>query len=178
LRVGLDNHIYLGRDKHYYSVHYDYIGEKVQVIYTRTMVRIYCKNEKIATHERIVGFGYSTVSDHLCSAHQHYNKRSPGYYIETAKRKSAVLVDLITAIFNRPQAPELFYRTCDGLLSLCRKTDLARFEKACQIALDNNELTCRYVKSLVTGNSLLMEPEDCKPLPSPKENIRGKQYYK
>jgi transposase len=34
LRVGSNNYIYLGRDRHYYSVPYIYIGKKVQVIYT------------------------------------------------------------------------------------------------------------------------------------------------
>jgi hypothetical protein len=57
LRVAQNNCIYLGRDKHYYSVHYRYIGQKVSVIYTRELVRIYYKGECIATHSRIIGQG-------------------------------------------------------------------------------------------------------------------------
>jgi transposase len=177
LRVGHNNHIYLGRDKHYYSVPYTYTGQKVQVIYTRTLVKIFCKNERIATHERITGNGYTTVAEHLCSAHKHYNQRSPIYYIETARKKSAVLADIITLIFNRPQPPELFYRTCDGLLSLCRKTDSDCFDKACRIALDNNVFSYRFIKSLIEGKSLFDETETYKPLPTPIDT-RGKQYYK
>jgi hypothetical protein len=177
LRVGQNNHIYLGRDKHYYSVPHTYTGQKVQVIYTHTLVRIFCKNERIATHERIFGFGYSTVDEHLCSAHRHYNKRSPDYYIEAAKKRSATLGEIITLIFDRPKPPELFYRTCDGLLSLCRKTDPGRFEKACRIALDYNIFNYGYIKSLIEGKSLFMEPEEYKPLPTPQDT-RGKQYYK
>jgi transposase len=177
LRVGHNNHIYLGRDKRYYSVPYIYTGEKVHVIYTSTLVKIFCKNERIATHERVVGFGYSTDSEHLCSTHKHYNKRSPDYYIETAKKKSAVLAEVITRIFNRLQPPELFYRTCDGLLNLCRKTDLDSFEKACQIALDNNVFSYRFIKSLIESKSLFEETEIYKPLPTPHD-ARGKQYYK
>ena len=178
LRVAQNNCIYLGRDKHYYSVPYIYIGEKVHVIYTRTLVKIFCKNELIATHKRITGFGYTTVPEHLCSAHKHYNKRSPDYYIETARKNSAVLAEIMKYIFDSPKPPEVFYKTCDGLLSLCRKTDPVRFEKACRIALDEAVFNYRFIKSLVESKSLLMESEEYKPLPAPQNNIRGKQYYK
>jgi hypothetical protein len=178
LRVEQNNCIYLGRDKHYYSVPYTYIGEKVQVIYTRTLIKIFCKHEQIATHQRVIGFGYTTVAEHLCSAHQHYNKRSPDYYIETAKRKSTLLAEIITDIFNTPTPPETHYKTCDGLLSLCRKTDPVRFEKACRTALEAEMFSYRFLKSLIEGKSLLMETEEYKPLPSPQNNIRGGKYYK
>ena len=177
LRVGNNNHIYLGRDKHYYSVPYTYTGQKVQVIYTRTLVKIFCKNERIATHERVTGNGYTTVTEHLCSAHQHYSMRSPDRYIETARKKSTALAEIITLIFSRPQPPELFYRTCDGLLSLCRKTDPERFEKACQLALDNHVFSYGFIKSLIESNSLFDETLTYKPLPTPN-NMRGQQYYK
>ena len=51
-KVAKNNHIYLGMDKHYYSVPYTYIGMKVKVIYTRSLVRIYHKAGLIATHPR------------------------------------------------------------------------------------------------------------------------------
>jgi transposase len=171
--------IHLSRDKHYYSVPYAYIGEKAQIIYTRRLVKIFCRNSLVATHERTVGFGYTTVSEHLCSAHRFYRERSPEYYIEAADKKSTVLKELVTAIFSHSKRPpELSYRTCDGLLSLARKTDPERFEKACRIAIDTGKYSYRFVQSLVEGKSLLMEETDnYKPLPE-TENVRGKNYYK
>jgi transposase len=171
--------IYLARDKHYYSVPYIYIGEKVQVIYTRTMVKIFCRNILVATHERTVGFGYTTLSEHLCSTHRFYRERSPEYYIEAAGKRSNLLKELITKIFNSSnRPPELSYRTCDGLLSLARKTDPVRFGKACSIAMDAEKYSYKFVQLLVEGKSLLMEEtENYKPLPETK-NVRGKQYYK
>jgi hypothetical protein len=171
--------IRLSEDKHYYSVPYAYIGEKLQVTYTRTLVKIFCRHMLVATHQRTVGFGYTTVSEHLCSTHRFYRERSPEYYIEAAGKKSNILKELITAIFNNSKLPpELSYRTCDGLLSLARKTDPVRFEKACRIAMDAQRYGYKFVQSLVEGKSLLMEePENYKPLPETK-NVRGKQYYK
>jgi len=178
LRVGANNCIYLGRDQHYYSVPYTYIGQKVQVIYTRTIVKIFAGNQSIATHQRVVGYGYTTVKEHLCSAHQHYNQRSADYYIETARRKSETLAKVIELIFSSTKPPEVFYKTCDGLLSLCRKTDPVRFEKACGIALEQGIYSYRFFKALIEGKSLLMETEPYKPLPTLWDNIRGKEYYK
>ena len=67
-----NNCVYLGRDKHHYSVPYTYIGQQVLVIYTQTTVKIYFKNECIATHLRNCGGSghYSVVKEHLCSTHQ------------------------------------------------------------------------------------------------------------
>jgi len=39
-KVAMNNHILLTPDKHYYSVPYRYIGKKVVVVFTRTIVRI------------------------------------------------------------------------------------------------------------------------------------------
>jgi len=171
--------ISLSRDKHHYSVPYQYIGEKVQVIYTRAMVKIFSRNQQIAIHRRVVGKGYSFEKEHLCSTHRFYRERSPDFYINLAERKSDALKELIKAIFlssNRP--PEMWYRTCDGLLSLARKSDPVRFEKACMIALKAEKYSYKFVQSLVEGKSFLMEEtEEYKSLPH-TGNVRGKPYYK
>jgi transposase len=182
LHVGPNNHIYLGRDKHYYSVSYIYIGVKVQIIYTRTIVKIYHKNQLIATHPRVTGHGYSTIKEHLCSSHQYYNKRNPDYYIAKAKEKSASLYEIITSVFTGNRPPEVYYKTCEGLLSLCRKTDTERFEKACIIAINAGNPGYKFIKSLIESKYLEMEIEtdanSCKSLPYSQDNIRGKEYYK
>ena len=41
LLVQNSSHIYMGRDKVYYSVPYHLIGKKVKVIYTRSLVKIF-----------------------------------------------------------------------------------------------------------------------------------------
>jgi len=85
LKVAKNNHIQLTCDLHYYSVPYQWIGQMVKVIYTRSMVRIYAKGEQIAIHPRDYRVGkYSTIKEHLCSHHQHYLDRSPAYYISKA----------------------------------------------------------------------------------------------
>jgi hypothetical protein len=177
LHVSTNNCIYPGRDRHYYSVPYAYTGEKVKVIYTRTTVKIFCRHKQIAVHERKQGFGYSTVKEHLCSAHNHYRERSPEYYTRSTKAKSETLGELVNAIFSSSRfPPETYYKTCEGLISLARKTDPVRLEKACGIALETGKYSYRFVLSLIESKLLMMEDSPSKPLPS-HDNIRGKDYY-
>lgn len=179
LKVAHNNHIYLAQDKHYYSVPYTYTGSKVKVIYTRTMVYIYSKGEQIAIHSRDYRPGkYTNLPEHLCSHHQHYLKRSPIYYIGKAEERSEVFSRLVELLFNDGRHPEVHYKSCEGLLNLCRKTDLSVFEKACQIAIDNQIYSYRFVLKIIENNMAMQiaTPEIEKPLPV-HANIRGKEYY-
>lgn len=183
LSVSQNNCIYLGRDKHYYSVHYSYIGRKVSVIYTRTLVKIYFEGSCIATHPRTTGYGYTTLKEHLCSTHQHYLERSPEYYIKQADKRSAALGKLIRRNFDKEEVPERIYRRCDGLLSLQRKTDPLVFEKACLYALDYDLLSCKSLQKIIENrayefveNNKRETTTETEKRPS-HENIRGKDYY-
>lgn len=177
--VAKNNHIYLGQDKHYYSVLYKYIGEKVDVVYTRKMVYIYLHNERIAVHQRDYAQGkYTTVKEHLCSQHQHYFDRSPEYYIRKAKSKGEKLHRLITAIFEQKNRyPEQLYRTCDGLFSLQRKTEPENFEKACALSLKLQNYSYRFLANIIKNNMTDYQQTEEKSLPKHK-NIRGESYYK
>lgn len=178
LKVAKNNHIYLAQDKHYYSVPYAYTGSQVKVIYTRSMVHIYAKKQQIALHVRNYKIGgYTFEKDHLCSHHQHYLDRSPGYYIEKAKGRSEPLYQLVQLMFGQKRHPEQLYRSCDGLLSLERKTDPDTFAKACQIAIKNQNYSYMFLQNILK-NKMAFEQEirQDKHLPE-HPNTRGKEYY-
>lgn len=179
LKVALNNFVYLSIDRHYYSVPYIWIGHKVKVIYTRTMVRIYIRGEIVAVHVRdyTIG-GYTRVDDHLCSYHQHYLKRSPAYYMGRAEKISLPLLHIIKSLFDGGRPAEQNYRTCDGLLSISRKTTPEIFDAACNSALEHKCYSYKYVLGLVDRlqKNGLPEKESITPLPV-HGNIRGKDYY-
>lgn len=172
LRVQQNSCIYLARDKHYYSVPYACTGEKASVVYTRTLVRIYCKSELVATHQRNIGFGYTVVREHMPSAHQHYMDRSPGYYMDLARKRSDGLLHLMEMMFAKEETPEVLYKRCDGLLSLQRKTDPSRFEEACQVAVANGIPSYQFVRRRIENRMTSDKPSTIKKLPE-HENIRG-----
>jgi hypothetical protein len=179
LKVGKNNHVYLALDKHYYSVPFAYTGMQAKVIFTRSMVRIYVKGELVATHSRSYRQGaYSTVIDHLCSHHQHYLDRSPVFYARQAAKTSTVFAQLVELMFaNNGRHPEQLYRSCDGLLSLQRKTQPDSFEKACQMAIDNQNYSYGFINKILI-NKMTEHPQTIteKSLPL-HSNIRGKEYY-
>ena len=179
-KIAKNNHIHLTRDLHYYSVPYQYIGEQAKVIYTNTIVRIYVRGDLVAVHQRNKTPGrYSTTKEHLCSHHQHYLDRSPGYYMNKAKDMSGVLLSLIKLLFEGGRPPEQNYRTCDGFFSLYRKTEPDIFNMACQEAISCQCYSYKFIQKVIGNlkNNCTQGLEELRPLPD-HDNIRGKEYYK
>lgn len=179
-KVAKNNHIYLGQDKHYYSVPYRYIGVQAKVIYTRSVVSIYTNGKRIAMHPRSHRQGcYSTIKEHLCSSHQHYLDRSPAYYLQKAQKCCNQLHLLFGQIFEQDgRYPEQLYRSCDGLLNLHRNSDPVDFAQACTIALEHGQYSYQFIRNLMENNMTGQEDTTPpgKPLPS-HDNVRGKDYY-
>jgi len=180
LKVAKNNHVYLSNDKHYYSVHYSFIGSQVIVIYTRSMVYIYAKGERIAAHLRCHKKGaYTTAKEHLCSHHRHYLDRSPEYYMNKAKVVSTAFYEFVEQLFEQDKYPEQLYRTCDGLFSIQRKAQAKVFDKACCIALENKIYSYHFIVNIIKNKMTETSTETAyqKPLPF-HQNTRGAGYYK
>jgi len=178
LQVMQNNCIYLGRDQHYYSVPYQYIGQKARVIYTRTLVTVFINGQQVATHVRDIRRGeYTLVNEHLASNAKAYRDRSPEYYI---KRGSAIYPELGTIMeymFYQSSAPaEIHYRACDGLLALQRKTDPTIFHTACKAALEYQRYQYMFIKQLCESKCAGLQTEIVLS-PATHENIRGSQFY-
>lgn len=177
-KVAQNNHIYLGQDKHYYSVPHRHIGQRVQVVYTRSLVRIFGEGQLLAAHPRDTRPGrYSTTAEHLCSEHQHYLKRSPDYYLQRALKTSAVLHQLFEHIFDQDRYPETLYKTCDGILALSRKADPSSFTQACKLAIEYENYSYKFIDNLLKNNMAdHQEPPNSKKLPR-HGNVRGAEYF-
>lgn len=180
-RVQKNNHVLLGREQHYYSVPYQYIGRKAKIIFTRSVVRICVDGKKVATHPRNPCPGrYSTIKEHLCSHHQQYLDRSPEYYIQRARSYSPVLEEFFTFIFQGTVHPEQMYRTCEGLLRLRRswKESPQTYDEACRIALNNGQRSWRFVQQVLHNRTAHTDPSASQISPLPDHNnLRGANYY-
>lgn len=179
-RVQQNNYVILSPDKHYYSVPYIHIGQRAKILFTASQVSIWIKGEQVAVHRRNRSpNAYSTIKDHLCSAHQHYLERSPDYYIRQARAKSEVLGQLITLVFTRKSHPEQLYKTCDGLLRLHRGYTLQKFNQACALAISSQQYNYIFVRNVLENNMISDIPATSikEPLPV-HDNVRGGDYYK
>ena len=180
--VQQNGHVYLSCDKHYYSVPYTLIGHTAKIIFTATLVNIYVKGEKVATHSRVRHYGYTSDERHLASNSLAITQRSVTYYVEKAKKVSLALSKLIETIFETTRAnipPECYYKTCEMMLRLQKEYGTSIFENACEICLENRLFTGHrlenVLKTLVntkkeTDNLLPPEPTD-------HINMRGSNYF-
>lgn len=183
LKVQPNSHVYLGRDKAYYSVPYRLIGRDVKVEYTPTLVAIYYEGEKVALHARCYTFGkYNTIESHLPSYYSDYVNLSPEKYIDRALAISETLANVMVNIFTKKSGvpPEVHYKSCDGLFHLQKKAPGDIFEKACQIALEYNNCNYGFIKNLVESKCSGFQSMEDEPVLFPDDkhsNIRGRSYY-
>lgn len=181
LKVSSNCCIYLGRDKHYYTVPCQHIAKTAHVAYTRTLVKIYIEGELVATHRRDYRQGkYTIVEEHLESHSKAYRQISAGKYIDRASHVLKELGDVVHHIFyNSNMPPEVHYRACEGLLQLQRSSDPTIFRIACQTALKYGRCNYGFIRSLVESKcagASLSQPDLFSP--SEHENIRGKEQFK
>ena len=179
LKVAQNCCIYLGRDKHYYSVPYQYIGQEARVIYTRTLVKVFIDGKPVCTHIRDRRPGqYTIVKEHLASNSQAYRDRSPQYYIDKGYRVMPELGDVIKYIFyTSKMPPETHYKTCEALLSFQRQTDPVIFRKACETALACQRYNYGFIKQLVKSKCAAVGQPTTVQAPPQHTNVRGKEQF-
>ncbi|MCB9232096.1 MAG: IS21 family transposase [Bacteroidia bacterium] len=178
-----NSHVWLGADKHYYSVPFAHIGKKVDVFFSAKHVEIHLNHSRIAFHLRErKAYGYSTQAHHMPSSHNFRAEWHPERFIRWAATIGPHTRELITRILNGKAHPEQAFKSCLGLLNMSKdkKIGQKRLEKAAQRAIDFNQYSYRFVK-----NTLHHHMEDTQP-EAPNEsqyrlpfhdNIRGKDYY-
>ena len=111
--VHKNSHIYLSKDKHYYSVPYNYIGKKVRIIYSQDTVAIYANQRRIAIHPRDKKkYHYTTEKEHMPSYHRFVSEWSSEKFINWAAHIGAPCKAYIIKILDKKQHPEQSYKSC------------------------------------------------------------------
>lgn len=175
-----NGHVCLGIDKHYYSVPYRFIGKKVKILYTSTRVEIYCRYERIATHDRhLRKYHYTTLNEHLASSHRYLSDWTPEKFIEQARVIHEDVATYIIQVIDSKQHPEQAYKSCSGILSLVRKVGAVRLTNACKRATSYGVYNYPIVLQILEKNlDQLSEEEQQEHPPMPQHhNIRGSSYY-
>jgi transposase len=175
-------HVHLHKDKHYYSVPYRYIGEKIKLICTMTTVGIYHKTERIAVHSRdFRPYKYTTIKEHLPSTHQFVADWNPARFIKWAASIHTDVEQYIKKILDSNAYPEQTYKSCVGILSMEKKVGKERLTAACSRANHFNVYNYKVILNILQNKLDYQKPEEenntqlTLPL---HENIRGAEYYK
>ena len=176
----LNGHVYLGQDKHYYSVPFFFIKKKVKLLYSAGQVEVFYKYNRIALHQRVIKpYSYTTLSEHLATTHQFVTEWTPDRFISWAEKIDVAVKEFIIRILDKKQHPEQAYKSCIGVLSLEKKVGKERLINACKRALEYNIHNYKIVQNILERGLDQIEKENEleKALPE-HNNIRGKNYYK
>jgi transposase len=175
-RVNIDYHVSL--DGHYYSVPYQLVHHEVELRFSATVVEIFHKGQRVASHVRSYRPGFITDPAHRPKAHQEYLAWTPSRLVHWGATIGASTAALISAILAGRPHPEQGYRSCLGLLRLSKRYPVARLEAACARALALRALSYKSVQSILrTG----LDQQALVPLVTPPrpahEHVRGPAYY-
>ena len=179
VKVHIDYHVEI--EKHYYSVPYTLVRQKLESHTTGEQVTLYHQGKQVALHPRSrrVG-GHTTLDVHMPKAHQKQQQWSPERFEKWASKIGESTEQLVMQLLQKKKHPEQSYRVCLGLLSLAKKYSSERLEAACHRAL------AMGVYRLKSITAILAKGLDSQPLPQPQPdlladiehtNIRGNRYY-
>lgn len=179
VRVHIDYHVEV--EKHYYSVPYTLIKQKLEAHVTGQLVTLYHQGLPVAAHPRSCRQGaHTTVDAHMPVAHQQQLQWTPQRFENWARQFGGSTEQFVIQLIQAKKHPEQSYRACMGLLSLSKKFTEQRLESACYRALPTGVTRVKQIKSI------LEKGLDKQPLPEAQDdllreidhqNIRGNLYY-
>lgn len=177
--VNIDYHVDVAR--HAYSVPYQLRGQRVDVRATATVVEIFHKGRRVASHVRShARGGFTTDPAHMPDAHRRYAEWTPSRIVRWAEQIGPETAAVVREVMARRPHPEQGFRASVGILRLERRYGAARLEAACRRARALGAYRYRSVRSILTTSL------DGRPLPTPAEpaaapldheHIRGADYY-
>jgi transposase len=178
-KVAIDYHVSVL--KHFYSVPYQLVGERVHVRISPTIVEMLHKGRRVASHLRDDRPGlFTTEPTHLPKAHQAHRDWSPRRLIQWARETvGPETAALVSGILTRKKHPEQGYRACLGVISLAKKYPPERVEAAARRVRAAELYSYQSLKSVLTAgldHAPAADAADLPPVPA-HDNIRGRTYY-
>jgi transposase len=175
--VNIDYHIEV--QHHYYSVPYTYYGKSVDVRITESLIEVFYKGNRIASHQRsLKPYVYSTNRDHMPERHRRHILWTPYRLIGWAKKMGPHTGAIVEKIIASKTHPEQGFRPALGIIRLGKTYGNECLEQAVKFAGEHN-LYRVYQISEILKKGLYREGERTV---SPGTvvntvNIRGADYF-
>ena len=167
-------------DKHNYSVPYQYVGQKVSVLWDLDTVEVYSGSSRIAIHQRRQGSGYSTLDEHMPDKHlayKHGQGYNAAYFLEEAALVGYNTTAAVQSILNRTKHVEQSYKSCQGVLSLKRKYGKERLEKACKRLAGCSSITYTTIRNVLEKNLDQVDGEETVSNVPQNDYVRGAEAF-
>lgn len=183
-KVQRNYHIFLGEEKNFYSVPWQYAGKQAQVFYTSRTVEIYVEHKRIATHARLSVYDrqyrYQTRQEHMPRHHQEWKKAQgydAAYFLEQGRligpATQWAIQQVLLSRIHQPQA----YNSCKGILQLAKKNTPTRLERAAKRCQTAGKATYNMLKRILQLNLDEVQEQPVQLSLGLHENIRGPEYY-
>jgi transposase len=176
-KVSIDYHVEL--DRHFYSVPYALVGVVVDVRATSSVIEVFHKHRRVASHQRSYGVRHVTDPAHMPSSHRRYAQWTPGRIIRWAATTGPSTAQLVEGLMAARPHPEQGFRSAMGVMRLTKQYGPERLEAACARACAIESFSYKSVASI------LQHGLDQQPLATatPRRhavthaNVRGPSYY-
>jgi transposase len=182
LTVQRNYHVQLKEEGLYFSVPYQYVGQKVKVLYDSKVLEVYAEQGRIALHMRRENArAYNTLAEHMPPHHQRmqevrgWNKED---LLAKAKAIGPSALQAATYILENSVYMEQNYKACFGMLLLQNKYTHQRLEAACNRALAGTRVNYTMIRNILERGLDKQTNTANEPSTIPAhDNIRGKDHY-
>ena len=177
VRVHIDQHVEF--ESHRYSVPQALVGLRLELRVTARSVEVLHRGQRVACHARCAHpGGYTTVNEHLSSAHRAHMEWTPERLIHWGETIGVATGRFVTQILEQRRHPEHGYRACLGLLSLAKRYGKSRLEAASLLALELGVTKYTQVRDMLANGRDQIHRNETDPWTSPEhEHVRGASYY-
>lgn len=181
VNVGVNIDYHVDYERHAYSVPYQLRGQRVDVRATGTVVEVFHKGRRIASHVRSTARGgFTTDPGHMPDAHRRYAQWTPSRVLRWAEQVGPETAAMVRTVMERRPHPEQGFRSSVGIIGLARRYGPARLEAACRRARALGAYRYRSVRSILStqldGQPMQVAVESGV-VPVVHEHIRGADYY-
>ncbi|MBX3245773.1 MAG: IS21 family transposase [Myxococcales bacterium] len=176
-RVSRDYHVQL--EKHWYSVPYALVGERVEARLTTTTVELFFRGRRVAAHVRSrEPYKHTTDPGHMPPKHRHAQDGVESV-VAWAKSVGPMTATLVERILDANPYREQGWRSARGLQRIGEKHGPERTEAACAKALAFGARSYKPVERILRLGRETTPSDDTEPTDSgiTHENVRGPDYY-
>ena len=133
-------------DKFFYSVGYEYVGQKYSIRATSRIIEVFVDNERIAAHERNHNkrHRYSTVPEHMPENHKVVSNWNDERFRRWAEKVGWYTQQYISEMLDCYEYPVQSYRACMGIMRLAETEENHIVEKASREALERKTFSFKY----------------------------------
>lgn len=180
-KVNHDCHIICG--KNHYSCPYQYVGKKVDIKITESLVEIFQQGERLATHLKFPEYtenGWSTHPEDMPDYFQQmeWDDERIRSWAESIGDNTSLVIE---RIFESVKIKEQGYNFCLSVLRLSKTYRRERLEDACGLALTKfRSPRYRHLKAILAANEDIIYSENQKKTVEAKDTVgyvRGAAYY-